>query len=501
MFLTRRFRCQPAAGYIDSYSHRDQIIFRVSLLLMRQAADQRKKAQPRIVHVLKLRASPPVAEPTSSSPEPAPEAFSGLNPFSDAAPGDAVDIIQLQTALLAQGQEIDNIGSTGIQVASQIEKSLRDVQSEVRETQSSIDDLREEGTRVRSDVSSLREDLRNALDKYPHHEWVSTLKGLIKDRDDMITGMGKREKSTRRKVDDLGVRLDAHGQELEQATARDEELQEDIMHIKRHAEQSASVAKANAKRNEELEKEILEAKHVAEVSLSTARQYSLEVSSMRKELKQLRADLTVERSERQNFEKSRQRMEEEQHRPAQSAVGGFSAHELDILTSRISDIGDRASQVDSLKMEVELIKSRVRRLENNGSSAAELVATPPGLLDASSARLESESDGLLDGNTSSPCYRIFPGAQKRKRPPVAEHEDELYELDLPSAELDLTSDYYSATITGSSSTRGGQDSSPWQSASGHDRGVRYTKRGTVDRRYGRYANQNKRASKAATAKG
>ena len=203
---------------------------------MRQAADQRRKAQLKIVHVLKLRGPPPAAEPTSSSPEPAPEAFAGFNPFNDAAPGDTVDIIQLHAALLAQGQEIDNIGSTGMQVACQIEKSLRDVQSEVRETQSSIDDLREDGTRMRSDVTSLREDLRNALDKYPHGEWLSTLKGLIKDRDDMIASMRKRENTTRRKVDDLGVRLDAYGQELKQATARDEDLQEDITDIKRHEE-------------------------------------------------------------------------------------------------------------------------------------------------------------------------------------------------------------------------------------------------------------------------
>jgi len=468
---------------------------------MRQAADQRRKAQLKIVHVLKLRGPPPAAEPTSSSPEPAPEAFAGFNPFNDAAPGDTVDIIQLHAALLAQGQEIDNIGSTGMQVACQIEKSLRDVQSEVRETQSSIDDLREDGTRMRSDVTSLREDLRNALDKYPHGEWLSTLKGLIKDRDDMIASMRKRENTTRRKVDDLGVRLDAYGQELKQATARDEDLQEDITDIKRLAGQSARAAKANAKRNEELEKELLEAKHVAEVSLSTAKQYSLEVSSMRKELKQLRADLTVERSERQKLEKSRQRMEREQQGPAQPAVGGFSAHELDILTSRISRIGDQTNQVDSLKMELELFKSRVRRLENCGSSVGEFVATPPGLLDASSARREPESDGPMDGNTSSPCYRTFSGTQKRKRPPVAEHDDELYELDLPSVEPEPTSDYYSATMAGSSSTRDGQDSSPWHPAVGHGHGVRYTKSGAVDRRCGRYAKQNKRASKGATAKG
>lgn len=62
------------------------------------------------------------------------------------------------------------------------------------------------------------------------------------------------------------------------------------------------------------------------------------------------------------------------------------SEELDILTSNIKKIGHRASQVETLKMEFQLLKGRVQRMESHGLPTANFGST------SSFARHEADQD-------------------------------------------------------------------------------------------------------------
>lgn len=71
-----------------------------------------------------------------------------------------------------------------------------------------------------------------------------------------------------------------------------------------------------------------------------------EVVALRGELQHLRQELALERSYKSS-----------------TTNPVFAASEIDILTSNITKIGQRASQVETLQMEFELLKGRVQRME------------------------------------------------------------------------------------------------------------------------------------------
>ncbi|KAI3334768.1 hypothetical protein F4824DRAFT_490052 [Ustulina deusta] len=84
----------------------------------------------------------------------------------------------------------------------------------------------------------------------------------------------------------------------------------------------------------------------AKAALSASDANMEEIVALKTELEHLRQELALERSYKSS-----------------SINPVFASHEIDILTSNITKIGHRASQVESLQMEFELLKGRVQRLE------------------------------------------------------------------------------------------------------------------------------------------
>lgn len=393
-----------------------------------------------------------------------------------------------------------------MKIVSKFEDSMARVESEVQDVNETVGVLRKEGKQRSEEVASLREELEVIRRKCPYGALVARLKQQCQSTEEAVAQLRDSIAKTQGDAEHLRVDISLREEELEQMRTRNTELEEDLAETKKLAQESVASAKAHAKRSGTLQREIDDAKSVAQEGVSTAREYSTEITNLHKELKHLRADLAKERSERQKSERDREKMERQRPGPAPgpaaTATAGFSSRELDILMSRISKIGNQASQVESLQMEFELFKSRVQRLEDgrlaatesNSTSSSKAVERPQGAIDAYDVDLlEDESPSVYVSGLAK---------HKRKRPSAADYEEHEKELDLPAKRSDITSDYYSATTTGSSSIGENQDSSPWNTSSRSPGGLRFTKNGEVDRRSLGYKKGDKKVgNRRWTAKG
>ncbi|KAF2968279.1 hypothetical protein GQX73_g5353 [Xylaria multiplex] len=88
------------------------------------------------------------------------------------------------------------------------------------------------------------------------------------------------------------------------------------------------------------------AQATAKATLPTSDANTQEIMALKNELENLKRDLALDQSYRSS-----------------STNPVFASRELDILTSNITKIGYRASQVETLQMEFELLKDRVQRME------------------------------------------------------------------------------------------------------------------------------------------
>jgi hypothetical protein len=175
-------------------------------------------------------------------------------------------------------------------------------------------------------------------------------------------------------------------------------------------------------------------------SVST-RDHAKEMAGIRGELAQLR-----------------NRMDERRSEPPEQ----FPARELDILTSNIAKIGNRAGQVENLQMEFEIFKGRVERMESARQARPSLQNDPKEI----SPYDQYDDDKHHTGDTLPP---------RRKRPSSG--------LDVPS----ILGSNSAKRAAFSSKSAGNPDTSEGTPSSAGSTipcggGVRLTKAGKVDRR-------------------
>ncbi|KAF9876495.1 hypothetical protein CkaCkLH20_05903 [Colletotrichum karsti] len=147
--------------------------------------------------------------------------------------------------------------------------------------------------------------------------------------------------------------------------------------------------------------ELASAKKTAKDAVSAARKSANEVTNLRTEFEQLKQSLEQDRS-----------------RAYESKGHLFLPSELDILASNITKIGNRASLVEPLQMELDLFKSRVLRLEATMEPSTRerdrLSVMADGTRSQSAVPVErqirSNNDGDGHGSSSQPRSR------KRKAP-------------------------------------------------------------------------------------
>jgi hypothetical protein len=102
-----------------------------------------------------------------------------------------------------------------------------------------------------------------------------------------------------------------------------------------------------------LRKELDDAQIIAKEGVSMAKVCAKDAHSMILELGQVKEELVQVRSQKQSLGNS-----------------AFASEELDILTRNITKIGHRTSQVETLQMELQLLKGRVQRIESRGLPTA-----------------------------------------------------------------------------------------------------------------------------------
>ena len=421
-----------------------QFIFRTSSIVLRSAADARRKAEPKIKQFLNLRGDASLSEGEASTQPPS-EGTSGAFPvpeqtYYETSSVDSVDIIQLQADVDAQRAEISRIDSAGFQVVNSIQMAMRRVEQKVQQLHDKIESVRRDADGHRDDLRSLKSELSDV-------KWEG-------------------------KNNSLALRLEQQLQKTDKIVAELRQGLTDVKGVLTPVDDNVSTLKRDLhllrQENEHLKVELKETTQVARDGLDTAKEYGSEVASLRREVKQLRSELGRERSKSTG-----------PNNPS------FSAHELDILTSNISKIGNRASQIESLQMEFELFKGRVQRLETRQDSGGS----------------RNESHDPIDqfmGQSEGVSQQRYGASNRQKRTSAGRGLDDVFS-NTPPKRLAMTSDYSSAA-TGSygSAARWEQSSppAPGFTSGVDDPGPRLTKSGRVDKRTtkrGSSAGRNRRS--------
>ncbi|RCI07836.1 hypothetical protein L249_5826 [Ophiocordyceps polyrhachis-furcata BCC 54312] len=380
-----------------------QVVFRVTSINLRLASDMRRKVAPNIKRVLNLKVhnDQPKKEQADASPE-TPQEY-------DAAPNRY--LVQIQNELEAHRQQIGQIGRTGVYVVSNFKSAVARVDWQIRQLNESVDGIRSDADRQRHALDLLESKVADAKEEEakrvcPCEAIVARLDKKLQDTDVLVTELRRALQKSQSESETLRQRLSLTREELEVARG------------------DAATLRADAD----------EAKNAAHESLAMSQEYACEVSSLRREVKQLQAQMKDERILSQ---------------PAPAAAS-FPSHELDILASSISKIGNRASQIESLQMEFDLFKTRLQRLE----------AARAGVAHSNRGGMAATTSAAADDENEPPGYNG--GTLRRKRAYIGGREDMRGGFDKTStkrAALSM-SDRDSGISTGN-----GRDGEPYRSCS------------------------------------
>ncbi|KAL7788648.1 hypothetical protein V8C37DRAFT_411597 [Trichoderma ceciliae] len=377
-----------------------QIIFRIASIAFKLATDLRRKAEPKIQRTLHLRGQPAVAQ---GKPSPV---NGKAAPQNESSPSrDRFDIMQIQADLEVQQDEIQRIGAAGFQVMSTFDGTVARFEKQMRQLSESVASVRKDGDEQQADIKSLKTQMSDARWSSQSDAVVARLDQQLQTTDRVVTELRQIIQKSKTEAASLRTELTAAQKEI------------------------ADMKRANARLKEGAD----EAKQVAQEGIATSKLYASEVASLRREITQLRSELAHEHTHHSSLDED----------PA------ISSHQLDILASNISKIGNRASQVESLQMEFDLFRTRMQRLE------ARVVGGTP-------------NPNRKDVRTSLGEYAPVPeqGSQshygsttRQKRPPMSREEGHVINS-TPPKRVAISSDYPSLVTAGYVTTSEQQQSSP-----------------------------------------
>lgn len=313
--------------------------------------------------------------------------------------------MQIQADLDAQQDEIQRIGAAGFQVMSTFDNTVARFEKQMRQLSESVASVRIDGEGQQADIKSLKTQMSDA-------KWSG-------ESDVVVARLDQQLQTTDRVVTEL--RQIIQKSKTETTTLRNE--------LTAAKKEIAEMKKTNTR----LEQDVDEAKQVAQEGIATSKQYASEVASLRREITQLRSELAQEHT----------------HHSSMDEDPSISSHQLDILASNISKIGNRASQVESLQMEFDLFRTRMQRLE-----ARVVSGTPnPNRKDVRAslgeyASMAEQGSQFHYGSTT-----------RQKRPPTSREESHIVNS-TPPKRVAISSDYPSLATAGYVSTSEQQQSSP-----------------------------------------
>lgn len=244
---------------------------------------------------------------------------------------DELQFSRLATDLEAQREDIQRIDSAGHEAVSAFNNAIKRVEEEI--------------ARCNNNILLIRRDLRGD---------TSRTDGLEKDMSSLKDQVGELEQSSQHATPFHHLE-NAVRSAQEAVTNVREDLTSDIRKSSRllQEERSAWKSELDSTRNdmENLRRELDDAKNMARESVSTAKTYAEDIVSLRAEIGRLREELSHSAPQK-----------------GSSSSGMFPSREIEILTSSITRISQRASQVETLQMEFELLKGRVQRMESRNEA-------------------------------------------------------------------------------------------------------------------------------------
>jgi len=256
-----------------------------------------------------------VREPSKAN---APGGFPGSFPgtsnggFSPQTYTQVVDVFKLQSDLETQREDISRIDSNGFKIVSALDNRVVGIERELKKLTDTLGDARRDIGVTQEDVKSVKAE-------------TVEVKRLVEDRPP-TTGLEDR-------LDFVTTTLGEVRQEVRDLAGQyDSELAE----LKREL------------RNNKQETENLKLQIKGSVS---SRRHAKDMATVLAELAQLRQQMDDLSS----------------RRPPEQNNAPFPSRELEILTSSIAKIGSRASHVETLQMEFEIMKGRVERVEATAS--------------------------------------------------------------------------------------------------------------------------------------
>jgi chromosome segregation ATPase len=314
--------------------------------------------------------------------------------------------MQIQADLEVQQDEIQRIGAAGFQVMSNFDSTVVRLEKQMRQLSESVASVRKDGEGQQADIKSLKTQISDAKWNGQSDAVVARLDQQLQTTDRVVTELRQMIQKSKSETTSLRSELTAAQKEI------------------------AEVKRANVR----LKHDADEAKQVAQEGIATSKLYASEVASLRREITQLRSELA---------------QENDHHQPSVDEDPSISSHQLDILASNISKIGNRASQVESLQMEFDLFRTRVQRLE------ARIVSGTP-----NTSRKDVRSSLGEYGSVPEQGSQSHYGATTRQKRPTISREESHMANSTPSKRVAISSDYPSLATLGYASTGEQQQSSP-----------------------------------------
>ncbi|KAI1390263.1 uncharacterized protein F4822DRAFT_231041 [Hypoxylon trugodes] len=231
----------------------------------------------------------------------------------------------LQAQLDSQRDEVQQLNRAGYQMASSFDNAVLRIEGEAKKLRDSmaklqdrLKDYQSKSVNVENSVSSLKTEL-------------SQVKKISQDRS-VYVGLERELASAKQTIADVRQSLSG---DLKKVTKEQQQKHETLASELNRAQRDMEL----------MREELRGTKEIAKQNNTTTKSYTKEVASLRTELKELREQLAQERSRKQ---------------PNNTI---FPTEEIEILTTSITKIGQRASQVETLQMELELLKGRIQRME------------------------------------------------------------------------------------------------------------------------------------------
>ncbi|KAI1488257.1 hypothetical protein F5X96DRAFT_671862 [Biscogniauxia mediterranea] len=240
---------------------------------------------------------------------------------------DEVDLAYLLTALDTQRENIQKLDSASHQIVATFNRSVSRIDADVQKLRDEMTELQKSLGKDHAKTAGLEDDIK----------WLSAdlaeVRGIAQDMTSSYKLLENEVSATKQNIASLRLTLDNM---LSNAATEQHRNHDTVGHDWENVRCDLAG----------LRKELDEARSAAKESISISKTYARELVPLKAEINHLKEELTRERSQNSLSNNSL-----------------LPSHEIDILTSNITKIGQRASQVETLQMEFDLLKGRIQRME------------------------------------------------------------------------------------------------------------------------------------------